>query len=143
VNVVLIGGIILGVTVLFIIIIIGFRYTPKRLSKDKFTLKWKELQTYCKDKSTWKDAIVKADSLLDSALKKRKYKGKRMGERMVSAQRVFTNNDAVWFAHNLCKKVVNDPEIRIKENDVKSALVGYRQALRDVGALPNGESKET
>jgi hypothetical protein len=115
---------------------------PKKLKVDKYVDDWKELQAFCRDKKTWPEALKSADTLLDSALKRRKFKGKSMGERLVSAQRTLTNNDAVWFAHNLCKKVTEQSGIRLKEADVKAALVGFRQALKDIGALPSGESKD-
>jgi len=115
---------------------------PKRLKSRYFVAQWRELQSFCKEKNTWPDALKKADTLLDRALKKRKFKGKTMGERMVSAQRTFSDNDGAWFAHNLHKKSVADPSFRLKESDVKNALVGFRQALRDIGALPNGESRD-
>lgn len=108
---------------------------PKRLKSERFVASWKELQGYCKEKSTWPEAVIEADRLLNAALKKRKFKGKTMGERMVSAQRIFTNNDDMWFAHNLAKKIkANDA--KLNEADVKTALQGFRQALRDIGALP-------
>lgn len=116
---------------------------PKRLKSNYFVAKWKELQAFCKDKSTWPQALAEADKLLDRALKKRKFKGKTMGERMVAAQRTFSDNDGAWFAHNLAKKVVADANWKLKESDVKDALIGYRQALRDIGALPNGESRDS
>lgn len=116
---------------------------PKKLRPQIFVTKWKELQGYCRDKGTWPKALTEADQLLDKALKKRKLKGKSMGERMVSAQRIFTDNDSVWFAHNLCKKVLaQDPKLKLKESDVRGALVGFRQALRDLGALPQENNKE-
>ncbi len=59
-----------------------------------------------------------------------------MGEMMVSAQKIFTDNDGLWFAHNLYKKVVSGELKNIKEEDIKDALIAYRQALRDLGALP-------
>lgn len=114
---------------------------PKRLKTDNFVASWKQLQRHLKDKKTWSDAIVDADKLLDKALKKRKYKGKSMGARLVAAQRIFSDNDGVWFAHNLCKKILNDDSFRLKEPDVKDALVCFRQALRDIGALPGAPEK--
>lgn len=111
---------------------------PKRLKSEYFAARWRELQQYCRDKQTWPKALQEADKLLDCALKKRKFKGKTMGERMVSAQRTFSDNDSAWFAHNLYKKVSSDPNFKLRESDVKSALVGFRQALRDLGALPHG-----
>ncbi len=115
---------------------------PKRLKSEYFVAQWKELQAHCKDKNTWPQALKEADRLLDRALKKRKFKGKTMGERMVSAQRTFTDNDAAWFAHNIHKKLLADPTFKLKESDVKNALVGFRQALRDLGALPDGKSRD-
>lgn len=133
-----IAGTIVVVTCLAIIAL----RMPKRLKAEYFVTNWKELQGYCRDKSKWPSAIEDADKLLDRALKKRKFKGKTMGERMVSAQRTFTDNDATWFAHNLHKKIKADPNFKLKEADVKDALVGFRQALRDIGALPHGESRD-
>ncbi len=115
---------------------------PKKLKTDQFMTKWKELQAFCRDKKTWPDALSEADKLLDKALKKRKFKGKTMGERLVSAQKLFSDNDSTWYAHNLYKKVVaNDPKLRLKESDVRDALIGFRQALRDLGALPDNKNQ--
>ncbi len=119
------------------LVVIAVR-VPKRLKSEYFVARWKELQQHCKDKQTWPQALQEADKLLDRALKKRKFKGKTMGERMVSAQRTFTDNDAAWFAHNVYKKVMTDPNFKLRESDVKNALIGFRQALRDLGALPDG-----
>ncbi|MCA9329016.1 hypothetical protein KDA11_00040, partial [Candidatus Saccharibacteria bacterium] len=80
-------------------------------------------------------AIINADKLLDDALKKKRLKGKSMGERLVQAQKELSDNDGVWFAHNLAKKLLNDSYSKLKETEVKKSLVGFRQALRDLGAL--------
>lgn len=109
---------------------------PKKLKTDRFIASWRELQTLLRDPKEWPRAVIEADKLLDFALKRRKLKGKTMGARMVSAQRLFTDNDDTWFAHNLAKKLVTQQDIKLKEADVKDALVGFRQALRDIGALP-------
>lgn len=128
--------------VFLVVVVVGvvvFRRVPKKLKSDIFISRWRDIQSYCKDKKQWPQALVEADALLDTALKRRKFKGKSMGERMVSAQRLFTNNDGVWFAHNLYKKVVADPSVRLKEADMKAALVGFRQALKDLGALQTAD----
>lgn len=132
------------VTAVLVLLVGGllYRFLPRRLKTDLFFDDWKDLQAYCRDKTTWPTAVIAADKLLDKALKKRKYKGKRMGERMVSAQRDVTNNDQLWFAHNLAKKIIADPAIKLKEADVKSALMGFRQALRDLGALETSQQNE-
>lgn len=124
---------------------IPFKGPKKRIRKtDKFINKWKELQTYCRDKTTWKQALIEADKLLDKALKKRKFKGKSMGERLVNAQRFITDNDDIWDAHNLVKKIINTPDkVRLKDTDVKEALISFREALKDLGALPNPKDVES
>jgi hypothetical protein len=129
-----------GITVLLGIAGAIYKRRPRPLKPDYFMEHWKELQQYCRDKQTWPQAIMSADKLLDYALKRRRYKGKSMGERLVAAQRKLSNNDAVWFGHNLYKKIIDDPELSLKEADVKQALIGIRQALKDLGAFGNGDA---
>lgn len=107
----------------------------RRLKPAKFKEQWLELQGYCKSKDTWALAVINADKLLDEALKKKRVKGKSMGERLVEVQKTLTDNDAVWFAHNMAKKLLDDSYGKLKESEVKKSLVGIRQALRDLGAL--------
>ncbi len=121
-------------------LIFVYRKIPKKLKATKFDKKWKELQLFCRDKSTWREAVISADRLLDEALKKRKYAGGSMGERLVSAHKIFTDHDSVWQAHNLYKKLDGNPSLKLRETDVKRALLAFRQALRDLGALNNGEN---
>ena len=126
--------------VIIVLIILAFRM-PKPLRSKYFSSRWQDLMSLCKDKESWPKVLKEADMLLDKALKKRKFKGKTMGERMVSAQRIFSENDAAWFAHNLQKKFAANPDTRLRKSDLKNALVGFRQALRDLGALPDGNSQ--
>lgn len=130
-----IGIIIVGALVLFAVVTLAAKKAPKRLNQNKFQEKWLELQTLCADKTTWPLAIINADKLLDDALKRRHFKGKTMGERMVSAQRVFSNNDAVWFGHKLRNKLVHEQNVRLSQAEVLDALKGIRQGLKDLGAL--------
>lgn len=137
------GVVLAGLIVIFIIWLL-LRRVPRRPKKSIYVSKWKELQGYCSDKNTWPLAITEADKLLDKALKKRRFSGKSMGERLVSAQRSFGQNDAVWYSHNLAKKIVASPALKLRESDVKKALIGFRQALRDIGALPDvGEPSDS
>lgn len=118
-----------------------YKRVPRKLNKEKYQAKWSDLQKMLKKQDTWPEAIVAADLLLDKALRQRRYKGKKMGERIVAAQRKLSDNDGVWFAHNLAKDVIEDPESKLTEKEVKKALVGFRQALRDLGALSNDQKK--
>ncbi len=123
----------------FAVFLVVHKKRPKKLKVERYNQKWKELQQFCKDKATWPEAIFAADALLDEALKRRRFKGKSMGERMVAAQRKFSDNDLVWYAHNYCKKIREQPTKRLKKADVQEALMGFRQALKDIGALGNDQ----
>lgn len=124
----------------FGLIILGLiTYVARRPRKDLnrayFESKWKELQKGLNKPETWPMAIIQADNLLDEALKKRRFKGKTMGERLVSAQRMLSSNDSVWYAHKLRNKLVHEVDVELKKKDVQQALMGLRQALRDLGAM--------
>lgn len=108
---------------------------PKKLNKDYYQDRWQVLQKLLKDKSTWPLAVIDADKLLDDALKRSKYKGKTMGERLVSAQHDISNNDDVWYGHKLRNQLVHESNVSLSEKKVKDALLGIRGALKDLGAL--------
>jgi hypothetical protein len=111
------------------------RRRPAKLNQEYYAQRWQTLQTLLKDKVSWPLAIIDADKLLDDALRKRHYKGKTMGERLVSAQHDIKNNDDVWFGHKLRNTLVHETNVKLKERDVKEALLGIRAALKDLGAL--------
>jgi hypothetical protein len=125
-----------------VLAIVFFRRRPRKLKRDRFVQEWRELQSLCRVQTTWPDALKEADRLLNKALKKRKFKGRTIGSRMVNAQRSFTDNDAIWYAHNLTKKVLTKgSKIELKQSDIKQALINYREALGDLGALPRVKRK--
>lgn len=138
-----IGYGVLGFLMGVLIAIVAFKKVPRKLKQTRFESEWKKLQVYCRDKKTWPEALLAADKLLDRALKRRRFKGKTMGERLVSAQRIFTDNDDIWEAHNLAKKI-NSKKVQAKltEYDVKEALISFREALKDLGALPNVKQRD-
>lgn len=125
------------VVILLLVLSSGYilRRKPSKLNKVSFQKKWQAAQALCSQEATWPLAIINADKLLDEALKKSKYKGKTMGERLVSAQHNIKNNDEVWFGHKLRNKLVHEDLKKLKKKDVMNALVGFRGALKDLGAL--------
>jgi hypothetical protein len=131
----LIGVIVFGVVVLFLVGYFGRKVVPVRLNQEFYQQKWSELLTKVKTQDGMALAVIDADKLLDDALKKRHFKGKTMGERLVAAQRSLSDNDAVWFGHKLRNKLVHEQNVRLKKRDVQKALAGLRQGLRDLGAL--------
>jgi hypothetical protein len=128
----------IAMAVLFVILI-GLlflrRYRAHHLNTAYFTDHWRDLQKYCKTRKTWPQAIIAADNLVDEALRRSLYKGKTTGERLVAAQHVLTANEAVWFGHKLRNKILDQDVRKLKKQDILEALAGFRQALKDLGAL--------
>lgn len=110
-------------------------FRRKKLNIDKFQQRWQDLQKHCATRKTWPEAIIAADDLLCEALKKRGYKGKTTGERLVAAQHDLSANEEVWFGHKLRNKITEIDVRKLKKQDILEALAGFRQALRDLGAL--------
>ncbi|HVX24085.1 MAG TPA: hypothetical protein VG992_01950 [Candidatus Saccharimonadales bacterium] len=106
-----------------------------KLKPDHFMAKWRDLQQHCATRKTWPTAVIAADDLLDQALKRRGYKGKTPGERLVAAQHELSNNEAVWFGHKLSQRIDGEDVRKLRKQDILEALNGFRQALRDLGAL--------
>lgn len=111
------------------------RRRQKKLNVENYTAEWKELQKLCATRKTWPKAILQADELLDKALKQKRFKGKTMGERLVAAQHQLTANDKVWYSHKFCKQVADVDVRTLKKQEIADVLIGFRQALRDLGAL--------
>ncbi len=109
--------------------------TRRGFDTEKYRLRWQEVQSLCAKSETWPLAVINADKLLDEALKQSRCKGKTMGERLVAAQRMLSDNDGVWFGHKLRNKIVHEEVPRLYQKDVQNALKGLRQALKDLGAL--------
>lgn len=131
-----VGIIIFAIAVLFFSGLI-VKKAPRRggLNQKYFQDRWMALLERVKTPEGLILSVIDADKLLDEALKKSRFSGKTMGERMVSAQRKLSDNDGVWFAHKLRNRLVHEPNVRLKEADAKRALSGFRQALKDLGAL--------
>jgi hypothetical protein len=130
----LVTAIIFGLAIL---IILGrfVSHKPRRLNRQYYQKKWLEILVRVKTYDGMILAVIDADKLLDDALKKRSYRGKTMGERLVSAQHDISDNDAVWYAHKLRNRLVHEPTTRLRQNEAKNALAGFRQGLKDLGAL--------
>jgi hypothetical protein len=116
-------------------LLIFLRNRPRKLNCARYMERWKELQKNCASRKTWPLAIIEADNLLDDVLKASNFKGKTTGERMVAAQHQLTSNDTAWFAHKLRNRIVHEDVRKLKKQDVLEGLAGFRQALRDLGAL--------
>ncbi len=131
----------LSLTFFLFVCILIYKYFPKKLNNKKFIKKWIYIQSLCSNKESWSKAIVESELLLKKAVVRRKFKGKNMGEKLTNGQRTFSDNDSLWVSYKIFKKIDSSKKVVLTETDVKKALLGFRQALRDLGALPSDEKK--
>jgi hypothetical protein len=135
----LVVAIVFGLLMLYGLTRLGSRFgvRPARgINQDYFFERWFALLAKVKNSDDGMVlAVIDADKLLDEALKKRHFKGKTMGERLVSAQRTLKDNDAVWYAHKLRNRLVHEPDVRLKKNEAQTALAGFKKGLQDLGAI--------
>jgi len=124
-----------GFVGLIIVILVTWRRRPRKLNGAHSMERWLTLQKNCSNKKTWPQAILEADKLLDDTLKRLRYRGKTTGERLVAAQHKLSNNEGVWFGHKLRNRIQDNDLKKISKQDTLEALSGFRQALKDLGAL--------
>ena len=77
-------------------------------------------------------AIIKADKLLDRAMREYGVSGTTMGERLKARRGLWTHEDAVWSAHN---QIAHESRVAITTQTFKRAMAAFEQALKDLGAL--------
>jgi hypothetical protein len=133
-------GFLVGVLVVGALIIATIMLTKKggmQLDVDKYRLKWMaiEKQLNKDDQSGCVLAVLNADKLLDQALRDRGIRGQTMGERMKTAKNMWSNANAVWGAHKLRNQIAHETDHHLSYEDARRAIVGFKQALKDVGAI--------
>jgi hypothetical protein len=107
----------------------------KGLNVKYFRTRWRDILKLAKDRRTWPQVVIEADKLVDEALKKRHFKGKTMGERLISASKELRDQDGIWKAHKIRNKLVHEEGFRVKKAQMIYAMEGYKKALQDLGAL--------
>ena len=68
---------------------------------------------------TYVTSILNADKLLDKALVESK----------------FTDVNGVWRVHKLRNALAHEPDFEVSWRQASNALISYKQALKDLGAL--------
>ncbi|MBU1110615.1 hypothetical protein KKB83_03295 [Patescibacteria group bacterium] len=83
-------------------------------------------------------AVIKADKLLDFALKKMRMKGETLGERLKNAQKRFSSYDiydTAWKAHKIRNAVVHETGYDLTKVTARSVLKQYKAVLSDLGGI--------
>ncbi len=108
-----------------------------RLNIEHYRVKWLSIEQGLKrdEISSYHMAVLNADKLVDQALKEKGLKGETMGERMKNASSLLTKRNDFWTAHKLRNQIAHEPDVVVTFDSARRALVGFKQALKDLGAI--------
>jgi hypothetical protein len=123
--------IIAGLILFFGLYILFYRKQRLQSADIRYLQKhWKEAQDLVSEHPD--KAVLKADKLLDFALKKAGFEGS-LGEKMKAAKAVFRDNNAVWSAHKLRNRIAHEIDIKVSTQQANTALKGFKKAFADLG----------
>lgn len=107
------------------------------LDQEKYRSKWLEIENTfdIKNETTYSMCIIRADSLLDSAMKEKGIPGETMGERLKDSNHRFSSIDSVWTAHKIRNKIAHEHDTKIDARITRQALNTFKKALKDLGAI--------
>ena len=84
---------------------------------------------------SWRMAVIEADKLMDSALKRTFTRGETMGERLKAA--VFKNPKIrkVWEAHSLRNDLVHESDRHLSRSEAERAVKLFEEGMKDLKVL--------
>ncbi len=117
--------------VLVLLILLITHKGKPRMNKHYFLKHWQNIES----NDNYTNAVIKADALLDEALKNAGIKGATMGERLNNATGFLRDINGTWSAHKLRNRLAHDLEANPSAMDCQRALRRFKKALKDLGAL--------
>lgn len=128
---------VLAIGLVTMAIVVVTRRGGSALNVQKYQTRWLAIESSLKrdQPASAHLAILNADKLVDMGLRERGFKGTTMGERMKSAQSVWSNANHIWGAHKVRNKIAHEDDVEVSYDIAKRALLAYKQALKDLGAI--------
>lgn len=121
-----------------LIVMIQLTSRPKStLDKDMYRKVWHAIQHGMdpKNPDSLQMGIVKADKLLDKAMRDSGVPGQTMGDRLKARRGRWSSEDAVWSAHKLRNQIAHETHVTMSKQTARAAMAGFERALKDLGAL--------
>lgn len=79
-----------------------------------------------------RQAVVEADKLVDTALKRLGYQG-TLGEKLKKVSARFSDPRGLWRAHILRNRLAHELEVKLSQPEAAQALRAFKRALQDLG----------
>lgn len=137
------GGVvtfIIAVLIVAVFIFVAILLTGKRgytFNKELYQTRFLAIENKLNQDSpaTWTVVIIEADKLLDKAMVEMGVPGKTMGDRLKRRGDKFEHLNAVWRVHKLRNAIAHESGFEISYKQASNALMVYKQALKDLGAI--------
>jgi hypothetical protein len=113
-----------------VILLIAHKGKP-RMNKKYFEKHWEHIDS----NENYTEAIIKADTLLEEALKNAGIKGGTTGEKLNNSTGFLRDINGAWAAHKLRNQLAHESNVNPTAIDCQKALRQYKKALKDLGAL--------
>lgn len=85
--------------------------------------------------ATFSMAVLNADKLVEHAMKEKGMSGQTMGEKLKNSPKFFSDVNGLWRSHKLRNQIAHEPDVSISYEQAKTALIEFRKALKDLGAI--------
>jgi len=98
---------------------------------------WAEVEEHVADgdNTHLRMAVIKADAVLDMALRAKMFPGNTLNERLRFATHKYRNLKQVRWAHGLRNTLAHEPLKQLSRRDGTSAVASFKSALKELGAL--------
>lgn len=127
---------VVAIGILLLVMMSLTRRTGRILDQEKYRSEWLSItQSITEQAATWQFAIIRADKLLDRAMKERGIAGETMGDRLKLSKSHFSNINHVWAVHKLRNKIAHESSFSVSKRQLNDALKTYKKALTELGAL--------
>lgn len=112
--------------------------TRRPFGAKRITGRWKKIlkRLEAETESEYKLAVIEADSMLDSSLKRMGYAGQNLEERLDKlTSATLPNIEEVRGAHRTRNNIVHDPDYRLSLDETKKTIDIYDRAFRALQIL--------
>lgn len=106
-------------------------------NKQEYQTRWLKIENGLdrNDRRSYNFTVLEADKLLDKALNEMGIPGKSMGEKLKKIGDKMPEINRIWQAHKLRNQIVHESDFELSYEQARRALVIFKQALRDLGAI--------
>jgi len=109
------------------------------VSESEYNTRWREIISHVNSDNSndWRQAILDADVMLDTAITNRGYTGDGVGEKMKKVHRGDINTiDDAWEAHKVRNKIAHEgSNLELNRREARRVIGLYENVFRELGYI--------